>query len=76
MIKQKNSIEKWAKEIVRCELILQDVYSSQEEIEQATWKQDAIVNMFSHEPDLLFELFELFAAVEKKLFFEPFDKNK
>ena len=73
MIKQKNSIEKWAKEIVRCELILQDAYSSQEEIEQATWKQDAIVNMFSREPDLLFELF---AAVEKKLFFEPFDKNK
>lgn len=73
MIKQKNSIEKWAKEIVRCELILQDAYSSQEEIEQATWKQDEIVNMFSHEPDLLFELF---TAVEEKLFFEQFDKNK
>ena len=36
MIKQKKSIEKWAKEIVRCELILQDAHSSQEEIEQAT----------------------------------------
>lgn len=73
MIKQKNSIEKWAKEIVRCELILQDAYSSQEEIEQATWKQDAIVNMFSHEPDLLFELL---SAVEEKMFLEQFDKNK
>ena len=47
MIKQKNSIEKWAKEIVRCELILQDTHSSQEEVEQATWKQEAIVNLFS-----------------------------
>ena len=73
MIKQKNSIEKWAKEIVRCELILQDVYSSQEEVEQATWKQEAIVNLFSHEPDLLFELL---SAVEEKMFLEQFDKNK
>lgn len=73
MIKQKNSIEKWAKEIVRCELILQDVHSSQEEVEQATWKQEAIVNLFSHEPDLLFELL---SAVEEKMFLEQFDKNK
>ena len=73
MIKQKKSIEKWAKEIVHCELILQDAPSSQEEIEQATEKQEAIVNMFSHEPDLLFELL---SAVEEKMFFEPFDKNK
>ena len=65
MIKQKKSIEKWAKEIVRCELILQDAHSSQEEIEQATEKQEAIVNMFSHEPDLLFELF---SAVEEKMY--------
>lgn len=28
MIKQKKSIEKWAKEIVRCELILQDTLFS------------------------------------------------
>lgn len=27
MIKQKKSIEKWAKEIVRCELILQDTHT-------------------------------------------------
>ena len=73
MIKQKNRIEKWAKEIVRCELILQDVHSSQEEVEQATWKQEAIVNLFSHEPDLLFELL---SAVEEKMFLEQFDKNK
>lgn len=73
MIKQKKSIEKWAKEIVRCELILQDVNSSQEEVEQATWKQEAIVNLFSHEPDLLFELL---SAVEEKMFLEQFDKNK
>ena len=73
MIKQKKSIEKWAKEIVHCELILQDVHSSKEEVEQATEKQEAIVNMFSHEPDLLFELL---SAVEEKMFFEPFDKNK
>ena len=73
MIKQKKSIEKWAKEIVRCELILQDAYSSQEEAEQATEKQEAIVNMFSHEPDLLFELL---SAVEEKMFLEQFDKNK
>ena len=65
MIKQKNSIEKWAKEIVRCELILQDEHSSQEEVEQATWKQEAIVNLFSHEPDLLFELL---LAVEEKMY--------
>ena len=67
MIKQKKSIEKWAKEIVRCELILQDVHSSKEEVEQATWKQEAIVNLFSHEQDLLFELF---SAVEEKMFLE------
>ena len=67
MIKQKKSIEKWAKEIVRCELILQDVHSSKEEVEQATEKQEAIVNMFSHEPDLLFELL---SAVEEKMFLE------
>lgn len=73
MIKQKKSIEKWAKEIVRCELILQDVHSSKEEVEQATEKQEAIVNMFSHEPDLLFELL---SAVEEKMFLEQFDKNK
>lgn len=73
MIKQKKSIEKWAKEIVRCELILQDTRSSQEEVEQATWKQEAIVNLFSHEPDLLFELL---SAVEEKMFLEQFDKNK
>ena len=73
MIKQKKSIEKWAKEIVRCELILQDTHSSQEEVEQATWKQEAIVNLFSHEPDLLFELL---SAVEEKIFLEQFDKNK
>ena len=73
MIKQKKSIEKWAKEIVRCELILQDAHSSQEEVEQATEKQEAIVNMFSHEPDLLFELL---SAVEEKMFLEQFDKNK
>lgn len=73
MIKQKKSIEKWAKEIVRCELILQDPHSSQEEVEQATWKQEAIVNLFSHEPDLLFELL---SAVEEKMFLEQFDKNK
>ena len=73
MIKQKKSIEKWAKEIVHCELILQDAHSSQEEVEQATEKQEAIVNMFSHEPDLLFELL---SAVEEKMFLEQFDKNK
>ena len=73
MIKQKKSIEKWAKEIVRCELILQDAHSSQEEVEQATEKQEAIVNLFSHEPDLLFELL---SAVEEKMFLEQFDKNK
>ena len=73
MIKQKKSIEKWAKEMVRCELILQDAHSSQEEVEQATEKQEAIVNMFSHEPDLLFELL---SAVEEKMFLEQFDKNK
>ena len=73
MIKQKKSIEKWAKEIVRCELILQDAHSSLEEVEQATWKQEAIVNLFSHEPDLLFELL---SAVEEKMFLEQFDKNK
>ena len=73
MIKQKKSIEKWAKEIVRCELILQDEHSSQEEVEQATWKQEAIVNLFSHEPDLLFELL---SAVEEKMFLEQFDKIK
>lgn len=73
MIKQKKSIEKWAKEIVRCELILQDTRSSQEEVEQATWKQEAIVNLFSHEPDLLFELL---SAIEEKMFLEQFDKNK
>ena len=67
MIKQKKSIEKWAKEIVRCELILQDAHSSKEEVEQATWKQEAIVNLFSHEQDLLFELF---SAVEEKMFLE------
>ena len=65
MIKQKKSIEKWAKEIVRCELILQDTRSSQEEVEQATWKQEAIVNLFSLEPDLLFELL---LAVEEKMY--------
>ena len=65
MIKQKKSIEKWTKEIVRCELILQDVHSSKEEVEQATEKQEAIVNMFSHEPDLLFELL---LAVEEKMY--------
>ena len=65
MIKQKKSIEKWAKEIVRCELILQDVHSSLKEVGQATWKQEAIVNLFSHEPDLLFELL---LAVEEKMY--------
>ena len=65
MIKQKQSIEKWAKEIVHCELILQDAHSSQEEVEQATWKQEAIVNLFSNEPDLLFELL---SAVEEKMY--------
>ena len=65
MIKQKKSIEKWAKEIVRCELILQDVHSSLKEVEQAMWKQEAIVNLFSHEPDLLFELL---LAVEEKMY--------
>ena len=65
MIKQKKSIEKWAKEIVRCELILQDVHSSREEVKQATWKQESIVNLFSHEPDLLFELL---LAVEEKMY--------
>ena len=44
-----------------------------EEVEQATWKQEAIVNLFSHEPDLLFELL---SAVEEKMFLEQFDKNK
>ena len=73
MIKQKKSIEKWAKEIVRCELILQDTHSSLKEVEQAMWKQEAIVNLFSHEPDLLFELL---SAVEEKMFLEQFDKNK
>jgi hypothetical protein len=73
MIKKKKSIEKWAKEIVRCELILQDVHSSLKEVGQATWKQEAIVNLFSHEPDLLFELL---SAVEEKMFLEQFDKNK
>ena len=73
MIKQKKSIEKWAKEIVRCELILQDTHSSLKEVEQAIWKQEAIVNLFSHEPDLLFELL---SAVEEKMFLEQFDKNK
>ena len=67
MIKQKKSIEKWAKEIVRCELILQDTHSSLKEVEQAMWKQEAIVNLFSHEPDLLFELL---SAVEEKMFLE------
>lgn len=67
MIKQKKSIEKWAKEIVRCELILQDVHSSLKEVGQATWKQEAIVNLFAHEQDLLFELF---SAVEEKMFLE------
>ena len=65
MIKQKKSIEKWDKEIVRCELILQDIHSSKEEVEQATWKQEAIVNLFSHEPDLLFEIL---LAVEEKMY--------
>ena len=65
MIKQKKSIEKWAKEIVRCELILQDVHTSLKEVAQATWKQEAIVNLFSHEPDLLFELL---SAVEEKMY--------
>ena len=73
MIKQKKSIEKWAKEIVRCELILQATHSSLKEFEQAMWKQEAIVNLFSHEPDLLFELL---SAVEEKMFLEQFDKNK
>ena len=73
MIKQKKSIEKWAKEIVRCELILQDTHSSQEEVEQATWKQEAIINLFAHEQDLLFELF---STVEEKMFLEQFDKSK
>lgn len=73
MIKQKKSIEKWAKEIVRCELILQDAHSAQEEVKQAAEKQEAIVNMFSHEPDLLFELL---SAVEENMFLEQFDKNK
>ena len=73
MIKQKKSIEKWAKEIVRCELILQDTHSSLKEVEQAMWKQEAIVNLFSHEPDLLFELL---SAVEEKMFLEQFDKYK
>ena len=65
MIKQKKSIEKWAKEIVRCELILQDTHSSLKKVEQAMWKQEAIVNLFSHEPDLLFELL---LAVEEKMY--------
>ena len=65
MIKQNKSIEKWAKEIVRCELILQDVHSSLKEVGQATWKKEAIVNLFSHEPDLLFELL---LAVEEKMY--------
>lgn len=73
MIKKKKSIEKWAKEIVRCELILQDVHSSLKEVGQATWKQEAIVNLFSHDPD---SLFELLSAVEEKMFLEQFDKNK
>ena len=67
MIKQKKSIEKWAKEIVRCELILQDTHSSLKEVEQAMWKQEAIVNLFAHEQDLLFELL---SAVEEKMFLE------
>ena len=67
MIKQKKSIEKWAKEIVRCELILQDTHSSLKEVEQAMWKQEAIVNLFSREPDLLFELL---STVEEKMFLE------
>ena len=67
MIKQKKSIEKWAKEIVRCELILQDTHSSLKEVEQAMWKQEAIVNLFSQEPDLLFELL---STVEEKMFLE------
>ena len=67
MIKQKKSIEKWAKEIVRCELILQDTHSSLKEVGQAMWKQEAIVNLFSHEPDLLFELL---STVEEKMFLE------
>ena len=69
MIKQKKSIEKWAKEIVRCELILQDVHSSKEEVEQA-YEPDLL---FSYEPD---SLFELLSAVEEKMFLEQFDKNK
>lgn len=70
MLNSKGSIERWAKEIYRCEGVISDAASTTEEVEQAEWKVTAIMSIYKRDIE---KLILLMTEVEK-LFFETFDK--
>ena len=71
MLRSKGVLDRWANEIVRCELILENENSSSKEKEQAEWKIEAVMRLYENSPNNLAKLIE---AVEKKMFLETFDK--
>ena len=71
MLRSRGALDRWADEIIRCELILENENSSSKEKEQAEWKIEAVMRLYENSPDNLAKLIE---AVEKKMFLETFDK--
>lgn len=72
MIRQKRSIKEWAKEICRCEAILENELSTSLEVERAEWKINSIMSLFAEDPEnLIFLVLEV-----EKLIFETLDKDK
>lgn len=71
MLKSKKLIEKWAKEIVRCEQVLSDKNSTQEQIRQAEWKIESIMELYGSD----FEATMLLVVkIEELMFSQTFDK--
>lgn len=70
MLKSKASLEKWAKEIVRCEMILENPSSSALEVQQAEWKIEAIMELYAED----FEATLMLAMYVEDLITKTFDK--
>lgn len=65
-----NNTKKWAKEILRCESILEDVNADTKDKEQAQWKIESIMRIYEKD---LEKTLELISEIEK-LITEMFDK--
>ncbi|MEG0775768.1 hypothetical protein [Clostridium sp.] len=65
-----SNTKKWAKEILRCESILEDVNADTKDKEQAQWKIESIMRIYEKD---LEKTLELISEIEK-LITEMFDK--